>query len=258
MTTPIGKIHALLTSLPATRKLQRAVVLRVKKEIGVPDAYADLSNLILRFSPAAYLDVGSHDGNTINRILEENDVKVYGFEPTSETCRRLRDRFKSDKRVSIQEIALSNQSGTTEFFCNANEQTNSLLDNDQGNQESFGDQVAHLNRQTVTIMRLDDWLSQNVPEGDIVIKSDIQGAEGLLIEGGRETLRNRVIGFYSECQIAPMYKHQADLFDLNRTLTKELGFVLANIYPCMLDARGIAIQTDALWINKRYLLDGAL
>ena len=127
------------------------------------------------------------------------------------------------------------------------------MDNDVGI-ASLGDVAKHVGIETIETICLDDWAEQHQPEGNLIIKSDVQGAEGLLLEGGRRTFRDRVLGFYSEAQIAPMYAGQADFFELQKTLT-DLGFFLHNIYPCYHDKHGRALQTDAFWINERVVKD---
>ena len=127
------------------------------------------------------------------------------------------------------------------------------MDNDVGI-ASLGDVAKHVGIETIETICLDDWAEQHQPEGNLIIKSDVQGAEGLLLEGGRRMFRDRVLGFYSEAQIAPMYEGRADFFELQKTLT-DLGFFLHNIYPCYHDKHGRALQTDAFWINERVVKD---
>jgi FkbM family methyltransferase len=250
----IRQIHHLLVSNPLTRRLQRAVVKQAKSALSVPDAYDDLGRLIRQHRPECFLDIGSHVGATIARVLETHQVPIHGFEPTPKSFEALQKRFGEEQRVSIHNIALSNQTGTMEFFFNNNEQTNSLLDNAKGNNESLANHTSHTGKTAVKTMRLDDWIAETGINDSIIIKSDVQGAEGLLLEGGTDTFKNKVSAFYSEAQIAPMYEGQIDFFEMNKRLTEELGFVLHNIYPCYQDASGRALQTDALWIKESSLV----
>lgn len=249
----IRTIHRLLSSNSVTGKLQRSVVSRIKRTLGVPDPWSDIRALIAQTSPEAVLDIGSHVGATIARILESSKLPIHGFEPTRESFEKLNRRFAGQPLVSIHNIALSDRTGEAIFHCNANEQTNSLLDNVEGYDNALSEHTRHLGTQTVRTMRLDDWMVENLPSQKVVIKSDVQGAEGLLLDGGRRTFQNQVIGFYSEAQIAPIYKGQLDFCSMHKRLVEELGFVLHNIYPCYHDQSGRALQTDALWIKESYL-----
>jgi len=249
----IHHIHKLLVSNSLTRKFQRKAVGKIKKTLGVPDAFQDIHSLIQRTSPDALLDVGSHVGKTIARVLESTSLPIHGFEPTQESFTKLAARFNNNSSVTLHNVALSDKTGKATLHCNANEQTNSLLDNAEGNRSSLAKHTRHLGTQTINTVRLDQWMEANLPGKKVVIKSDVQGAEGMLLAGGMKTFKELVIGFYSEAQIAPMYEGQMDFCKLHNLLVNELGFVLHNIYPCFLDSEGRALQTDALWIQKAYL-----
>ena len=249
----IRNIHKALVGNPLTRKLQRGIVCSLKNSLGVPDPYADLARIVRQQKPDAILDIGSHVGKTISRLLETSSVPIHGFEPTQNTFQKLSRRFQSDPKVTLHKLALSNVNGEATFHCNANEQTNSLLDNGAGNNEALAHATQHLQQETVETMRLDDWAAAHLPSAKVVIKSDIQGAEGLLVDGGEKCLREQTIAFFSEAQIAPMYEGQADFCELHKILTDKLGFVLHNIYPCFHDQQGRALQTDALWINTQFM-----
>ncbi len=248
----IHQLHKLLTSNSITRAMQRSFVDRIKRTLSVPNAYADLEKLVNRTSPDALLDIGSHVGGTIARMLEFTSLPIHGFEPTSETFTKLQMRFGGHPQVSIHNIALSDKTGVATFHCNANDQTNSLLDNASGNSRAFHEHTKHLEEQTIQTLRLDEWAHANLPGKSIIIKSDVQGAEGLLLNGGEKTFRTQVHAFYSEAQIASMYEGQTDFCELHKRMV-ELGFALHNIYPCFHDKQGRALQTDALWIKETFL-----
>ncbi|MGB7326125.1 MAG: FkbM family methyltransferase [Rubripirellula sp.] len=226
---------------------------KIKKIAGAADASSDITHVLQLCKPVAVLDVGSHLGETIVRFREFTRLPIHGFEPSPDTYRRLSDRFTGDSSITVHCTALSNENGTASFNLNANEQTNSLLANDVGNENLLSDYTRNIQTTEVQTKRLDDWLDEHLPEGDIFIKSDVQGAEGMLIEGGERAFASRVIGFYGEAQLGPMYKGQSTLWDLNETLTTKFQFALSNIYPVYRDPKGRALQTDALWIHERFL-----
>lgn len=249
----IQAINRLLQANPFTRRIKRAMVRRIKRVLGSPDAWDDMNALLSRLKPAAILDIGSHNGKTIDRFLENNRLSIHGFEPTPDSFTVLQKRFRNQPLVQLHRVALSDRTGKQRLFANRNEQTNSLLDNDSGNTQAFPEYTEHTGSFEIDAIRLDDWVASNCPGSQLLVKSDVQGAEGLLIRGGMQTFREQVLAFYSEAQLAPMYRNQIDFFELNRILTKELGFVLHNVYPCLQDRHGRALQTDAMWIHERAL-----
>jgi FkbM family methyltransferase len=162
----------------------------------------------------------------------------------------LEKRFINESRVSVYQMALSDRVGIATIQCNKNEQTNSLLQNDKGNMESLPEATQTLGGIEIPTVTLDQWYRESGIEGGLVIKCDVQGAEGLMLTGGTNVFASKVFAFYSEAQIAPMYEGQTSLCELHRRLTNEFDFSLANIYPCYRDRDGRALQTDALWIRN--------
>jgi FkbM family methyltransferase len=238
------------------RRHQRRLTRAIKRAMGLHDPYGDLITLARVTSPAAVLDIGSYVGETIVRFLDELNVPIYGFEPTPDSYNKLKERFAREPSVKVFNCALGTKNGSQRFFCNANAQTNSLLDNDEGNARSLPDYTRHVREIGVEVHSLDAWAAQHLPHGKVLIKADIQGAEGRLLDGGAETFSHRVTAFYSETQLAPMYEGQISFWRLHERLVGEFGFCLFNIYPCSHDQTGRAVQTDALWIKadafKRY------
>ena len=246
-------VHDSLIRIPGWRRYQRRISRRIKASIDVPDAYGDLFAIARATRAAAILDIGSYTGDTIERFVDELSTPVYGFEPTPESFQTLARRFEKTTQVHLNNVALSDHEGNETFFCNANPQTNSLLEGDTGNALSFPEETRPVETIQVDVQTLDAWASRHLPEGDLMIKADVQGAEGRLIDGGHTTFRSRVAAFYSEAQLCPMYRGQTSFSELNERLVKDYDFCLYNTYPCLRDERGRAVQLDALWIKEAAL-----
>lgn len=251
----LRNIHYRLTRLDAYRSFSRQQIRRLKKMLGCPDPWADLVPLLRAHPEAQYLDIGAHAGATIERICDECQNVVHGFEPTPASFQLLQEKYGGCPQVRLWNLACSNETGTSRIFLNNNSQTNSLLDNSDGNQRYFPQDTAHMGSVEISTIRLDDWLedSQVGPKVPLVVKCDVQGAEMKVIEGGRQTLQNRCLAFYSEVQLVGMYENQATFHQVNQTLTDELGFVLKEIYPCLHDQTGRALQCDVLWVKPSVL-----
>lgn len=242
-------VHDCLIRIPGWRRHQRRLSRYIKRVAGSPDAYGDLFAAARIDRPAAILDIGSYIGDTIMRFLDELDIPIYGFEPTRGSFLKLERRLGKNPQVRLFNSALSDRDGDETLFCNQNPQTNSLLDNDMGNTGSFPEDTRRVDTLQVKVQTLDAWASRHLPHGRLLIKADVQGAEGRLLDGGKATFRDRVTAFYSETQIRPMYKGQITFFELHERLTKEYGFYLHNVYPCLHDKHGKAVQLDALWVK---------
>ena len=57
--------------------------------------------------------------------------------------------------------------------------------------------LEHLAEVQVQAITLDDWAEKFEPQGMLLLKADIQGAERLLVMGGKETFAQRVAAFYT-------------------------------------------------------------
>jgi hypothetical protein len=146
---------------------------------------------------------------------------------------------------------LADQAGSLPFFLNRFDERNSLLDNASGPGSGQDGLAEHVDRIQVRAITLDDWCAAEAPTGDLVIKADVQGAEGRLVAGGRRAFTDRrVAAFYCEVLLAPMYEGQASFFELHETLTVKHGLALWQIYPLSRDVTGRAAWGDALWLRE--------
>jgi FkbM family methyltransferase len=242
--------HYMLTAWTPYRRFSRIIIRQVKRAFGCPEPWGTLIHILKSNPRAAYLDVGAFDGSTIQRILDECTNPVHAFEPTPESFARLQVRYGKNPLVTLWNLALSDRNGPMEFHINANKQTNSLLPNDRGNEMFVGLDTRPEGIVRVESINLDHWVAAHLPANNFfVIKCDVQGAEGLVIAGGKDSIRNQCLAFYTEAQLEPMYKGQATFADINSELSKDSNLVLHEIYPCLHDVHGRALQTDALWIR---------
>jgi len=135
---------------------------------------------------------------------------------------------------------------------NVGEQTNSLLDN--VTQSPYEQVLKHVAEVQVQTMTLDDWAEKFEPQGMLLLKADIQGAERLLVMGGKKTFAQRVAAFYTEICILPQYESQATFCEMNRIMVEQLGFALYDIYPCQkISPGGAAGFTDVMWMKPSVL-----
>jgi FkbM family methyltransferase len=201
------------------------------------------------------LDIGAHIGRMMERFIDElPDVPIHAFEPTPASAAALRRRAARFGNVRVHQVAVADRAGVLPFFLNRFDETNSLLDNAHGPVGAQGELAEHVERIDVHAITLDDWCAAEAPAGDLVIKADMQGAEGRLLAGGSRTFgERRVAAFYSEVLFARMYEGQASFCELHETLTTSYGLSLWQIYPLARDASGRAAWGDALWLRDDML-----
>ena len=219
-----------------------------------PDAFMSLARVARLAGVPVYIDIGCHHGDTIRRFLDVGPASaVFGFDPCAANLAQARRLVGADPRVSLYELALSDEDGVAEFFTNANEQTSSLLPNDEGNFRSFPAETMKLQSSRVQTRRLDTWAAERCPDRVAIVKCDTQGAEARVIRGGIAFIRDQVAAFYGEVMLDRMYQGQSTFEEIRGLLEGECGMVLQDVYPCMHDSTGRAVQMDALWVKPNML-----
>ena len=235
------------------RPLRRARA-KLQSIAGYTDPFYELAGLSRASRARLFLDIGCHHGETLLRFIESGiQCPMAAFDPFGENIEKARRLLQPYPRINFYQLALSNTNDTARFYLNRNEQTSSLLANDTGNLDSFADDTAPIGSCEVETRTLDSWASEHGVTGPCIIKCDTQGAEGLVIEGGKNVIREHCVAFYGEVMLGDMYRGQSSFAEIRSLLEQDCGLVLKNIYPCLHDRAGRAVQMDVLWVKPRYL-----
>lgn len=222
--------------------------------LGCPQAYVELARLAKDRRDVTYIDIGCHHGATVQRFLDlAGAVPVVAFDPSDANLDIARRVVRSPGSVTFINAAVADEDGSREFFSNANEQTSSLLPNAAGNLRSFPRDTRTIATTRVDVVRLDTWAAAQMPVGHAIVKCDTQGAEAQVVRGGLRFLREQAIAFYGEVMLDEMYEGQPSFQELRNLLEGDCGLVLRNMYPCLHDREGRAVQFDALWVQPQTL-----
>jgi FkbM family methyltransferase len=252
----LKRLEKSLKETPFVRRWRRRFGRSRNRLLGKPDAWADLLQIIRRTQPAAILDIGSYIGRTVQRFADEiRDIPIHSFEPTPGSAATLRRNVARYRNVQVHELAISDAQGTRNFSVNRAHETNSLLNGAvtdiSGIAPQFIQHVANIQVQTTT---LDHWCREHVTHGELIVKADVQGAEGLLLAGAAEVFSaKRVTAFYCEIAFADLYEGQASFAQLHAALTQQHGMSLWQIYKLSRASNGAACWGDALWVNANGL-----
>ena len=236
------------------RKQARRVRDGLLTSLGCPQAYVELARLAKGCRDVTYIDIGCHHGATVQRFIDlAGALPVVAFDPCETNLGIARRVVRSRGPVTFIRAAIADEDGGREFFTNANEQTSSLLPNAAGNLRSFPKDTQTVMTTKVDVVRLDTWAATQMPGGHAIVKCDTQGAEAQVVRGGLRFLRDQAIAFYGEVMLDGMYEGQASFQELRDLLEGECGLVLRNLYPCLHDRDGRAVQFDALWVQPQAL-----
>lgn len=158
-----------------------AITLSLKQK-GVYDAHTLQSILDMTdiFKPEVTLDIGANIGNHA-LVLSMHSKKVFAFEPVQQVYELLARNIRTNDRNNIVafQIALSDSKGTQTIYLNDSNIGSSSL-NPFDNASS---------QQTIKTVIGDDFLkSANVNSVDF-IKIDVEGFEGQVIAGLKQTIK---------------------------------------------------------------------
>lgn len=172
-------------------------------------------------SNATIIEVGAHDGTDTQAFLDAfPHCTVIAFEPEERAIRKFRERIHSD-RVRLVESAVGSLSGQSVFFPSSGNMPNNnetwAQNWDYSGSIKQPDRhltvypwVKYADPVKVPIVRLDDWTTEHKLRGVDFIWADVQGAEGDLITGALQTLKQTRF-FYTEYSNQNLYKDQSNL-----------------------------------------------
>ncbi len=250
----IKRLYLECLKYPALRRPLRLVRAKLQSIAGYSDPFFDLARIARASKAQLFLDIGCHHGDALLRFIESGvRCPVAAFDPFGDNIACAKRALRQFTEVSFHQIALSNTNGHARFYLNKNEQTSSLLANDAGNLNSFAEDTTTIGSCEIETRTLDSWAAEHEATGPCIIKCDTQGAEGLVIQGGEDFIREHCAAFYGEVMLGDMYKGQSSFGEIRALLEKDCGLLLRNIYPCLHDNAGRAVQMDALWVKPEWL-----
>ena len=160
--------------------------------------------------------VGVHLGKEIKSILNNYpNVKIIGFECSKRYIKRLKKNFAFNSRVEIINKAISSTNGTANFFETSLKGNGSLLELGILSKESYGTQQKE--DFLVETSTLDNFYKNKNLD---ILWIDVQGAEKLVLDGAKNTLK-KVKAVFIEISIKnEFYVNSATMENLNDILLK--------------------------------------
>ncbi len=192
-------------------------------------------------------DVGANRGDTVLRYRSLfPSAHIQAFEPFPSTFTQLKGRTESLGHLDIHPLALSDKSGTSSFYANVNEDTNSLLKSAEMGLSS-DEQVRNREVIQVKTETLDNFCQGKGIHHIDILKLDIQGGEHAALTGAGRLLREKRIGLiYTESYFRPQYERQPLFHDIAALLYAH-GYNLQDLYSPIYGKGSIA-WCDAIFM----------
>lgn len=152
-------------------------------------------------------------------------IRIYGFDPDVEECRRL-EALYNDPRITLVPMALAEQPGKILMYLTENPGCNSAYPPDESLTSTIRDLAcaSKVGSREVEATTLDLWASENGVERVDFIKLDTQGSELDILKGGNSVL-NSAGAIEIEVTFNQIYSRQPLFRDIDSFLA-EHGFSL--------------------------------
>jgi 2-O-methyltransferase len=151
------------------------------------------------------IEIGAHIGNDTKFFIDNyTGSRVIAFEPDPRNYEVLSKRFDTEDRVTLFNYALSEKNGVTQFFKSIQREASKDLIKKNINVKEFGfDPVNYMGSASSSLLfpshlegdcinvetrRLDDFCKYIKREQIFLTWVDVQGAEKMVIDGGRNLL----------------------------------------------------------------------
>lgn len=207
--------------------------------------------LLGQLRPDLIIDVGANRGQFALAALKVlPNANVTCFEPLNSAFAVLSSLFRGNDRVLIHKTAIGDLDSEIAINISNREDSSSLLSIGNLQTESFPG-THSLGTEVVSVRRLSNLVSQEVLAKTTLLKIDVQGFELQVLQGAAELL-DKIEFIYVECSFMELYKDQALASDIISFLFAR-GFRLNGVHNTSVNKKGIAVQADFLFANKKLI-----
>jgi FkbM family methyltransferase len=134
-------------------------------------------------SPLVLMDIGANKGEWSDAAITSlkrhgKRGAIHAFEPTESTFQYMSNRFAGEESVTLHHLALSNRSGEADIY---------VIDSLCGRNSLHGAEGTHVER--VRVQSVDGFLEESGLRHIAMVKSDTEGHDLSVLEGGQRALR---------------------------------------------------------------------
>lgn len=199
-------------------------------------------------NPISIIDIGANKGGFIKDLSKWYTFKkVILIEPIPEIAKQLSQDFPNYTIFPNVITNISNQE--IEFNINGFSETSSIFDIKSEMQELSRINTERLQKIKIPSKTLDEIYLESALNQVDLLKIDVQGAEHLVIAGGKEALQKTKY-IWIELSFKSMYENTSTFQEIYELLEKE-HFILLEISPGFKAPNKELMQADALFCNTK-------
>jgi len=208
-------------------------------------------HVLASLNPDLVIDIGANRGQFALAALKVlPNANVTCFEPLNSAFAVLSSLFRWNDRVLIHKTAIGDLDSEIAINISNREDSSSLLSIGNLQTETFPG-THSLGTEVVSVSRLSNFVSQEVLAKTTLLKIDVQGFELQVLQGAAELL-DKIEFIYVECSFMELYRDQFLASDIISFLFAR-GFRLNGVHNTSVNKRGIAVQADFLFANKKLI-----
>ncbi len=162
---------------------------------------------------AIIFDVGAHHGESVHFFVKNlatfKNFKLYSFEPEKKNFKILENYTENYPQIKIFNYGFSDKNGLNNFYLNTHSATHSLLPLEKNHAKIWKNNLYSLKKDKCYFFTIDYFLKKNKIKKIDLLKLDVQGAEYLVLNGSKNSLKNKKIkNILLEINLAKGYKNQ--------------------------------------------------
>ena len=214
-----------------------------------------IKDLIGNKNEIVLFELGAADGtDTLEfvNIFNDRNFKYYAFEPDIRNIQSFREKIK-DERVNLLEYAVGNENGIKKFYASTKSKqgdeliySSSLREPGKKLFEIWKQFEDGFEKQFIYTVSLDDFVENYGIKYIDFLFMDVQGCEDLVIEGGRNTFKDKIHFLYTEYSNNEIYVGEKNLTYILSMLP---GYSVIQVYP---NVNGDLEGGDILLVNTLF------
>jgi FkbM family methyltransferase len=198
------------------------------------------------------IDVGANVGGFAKIIREVlPDVAIYSLEPLPDCFEKMRNVLPNDTNFFPLNIAAGSKKDVLKFYRSFHSPSSSFLQMEDVHREAFPDSRDGQSKQAldVPVDSLDSIFSDKRIEQNILLKLDVQGFEGEVIDGAIDLLSKTSVVLI-EMSFVKLYKNIPLFHDIYHKLYNHGFKFRGNLAQMLHPVTGEVVQADAIFIKE--------